>query len=109
MGYYTYVNVEVNEGGPNPDQVAQTLAEETGDPDAAYWKTVLAGGDEVKWYEREADMRRVSLRHPEAVFTLRGEGENPADQWVEYYQDGKLQAEERPEWTPPPFDPANLK
>ena len=109
MGYYTYVNMEVNEGGPESDQVAQTLAEETGDSNPARWKGVLSGGDDVKWYEREADMRRVSLRHPEAVFTLNGDGESPGDQWVEYYQNGKLQVEERPEWTPPPFDPAKLK
>ena len=109
MGYYTYLSIEIDKEEPTINQVAETLADETGDTDAAYWKAVLSGGDEVKWYEQESDMRRVSLRHPEAVFTLSGEGENPADQWVEYYQNGKLQVEERPEWTPPQFDPAKLK
>ena len=109
MDYYTYVSMEVNEGGPDLDRVAETLADETEDTGAAYWGAVLSGGGEVNWHERESDMRRVSLRHPEAVFTLSGEGENPAGQWVEYYQNGKLQVEERPEWTPPQFDPAKLK
>ena len=54
-------------------------------------------------------MRKVSRRHPEAVFTLRGEGEDPGDRWVEYHQNGRIQVERLPEWTPPPFDPAKLK
>ena len=109
MGYYTYINMEINEAGPDIEQVAETVADVTKDTDVAFWKSALLGETEVKWYERESDMRKVSRRHPEAVFTLRGEGEDPADQWVEYYQNGKLQAEERPEWTPPPYDPAKLK
>ena len=109
MGYYTYVNMEINEGGPTLEQVAETVGDVTKDTDINYWVGALQGENEVKWYEHESDMRKVSRRHPEAVFTLRGEGEDPADQWVEYYKNGKLQVEARPEWTPSPFDPAKLK
>ena len=108
MGYQTYMCIEISEGGPALEQVAEKVGEVTGEPGVAFWESALQG-EGVKWYDRESDMRKVSTRFPEAVFTLRGEGEDPGDQWVEYYKNGKLQVEERPEWNPPPFDPAKLK
>ena len=109
MGYYTYLSVEIDKEEPTIDQVAETLADVSNDADAAFWRSALEGETEVKWYDGTADMRKVSQRFPEAVITLRGEGEDADDRWVEYHHNGRDQREEMPEWTPSPYDPAKLK
>jgi hypothetical protein len=47
--------------------------------------------DSVKWYSHEEDMKRVSLKYPDLVFKLRGEGEEAGDMWIHYYKNGKVQ------------------
>ncbi|MCY4580797.1 MAG: hypothetical protein OXD31_17355 [Chloroflexi bacterium] len=103
------MNLIIEESDDSLEQVAQSVAEVTKDEDVDSWKDVLSGGTEVKWYDVTDDMLRVSLRHPQAVLTLSGEGQENGDKWVSYFKDGKIQAERMPEWTPPPFDPAKLK
>ena len=57
--------------------------------------------DSVTWYEWEADMTAISLRHPGWLFTLDGTGEEPEDRWRAYFLDGQVQHERRPKWEPP--------
>ena len=109
MGYYTYLSVEIDKEEPTIDQVAEALGDVISDTDVAFWRSALSGETGVKWYDGTADMRKVSQRFPEAVITLRGEGEDADDRWVEYHQNGRVQREEMPEWTPPPYDPARLE
>ena len=85
MGYYTYLSIEIDREEPTVEQVAETVADVAKDSDVAFWRSALTGETEVKWYDGTADMKQVSRRHPEAVLTLRGEGEDPDDRWVEYH------------------------
>ena len=109
MGYYTYLSVEIDIEEVTVDQVAGALAEVNNDTDVAFWRSALLGETEVKWYDGTADMKKVSQRFPDAVITLRGEGEDSNDRWVEYHHNGKVQREDMPEWTPALYDPAKLK
>ena len=109
MSYYTYLSIEIDREEPTVEQVAETVGKVTNDTDVAFWRSALTGETEVKWYDGTADMKQVSRRYPEAVLTLRGEGEDPDDRWVEYHKNGRVQVERMPEWTPPPCDPAKLK
>ena len=109
MGYYSYVNLNIEQSDVTMDQVAETVAEVSDDPDVEFWKTALSGNHEVKWYEYDEDMKKVSRQYPEALFILSGEGEEDGDRWVGYYQNGKVQMESMPEWIPQPFDPDKLK
>ena len=108
MGYETYMQINIEENGPDPDAVSEKLAEITGD-DTSLWQEIIEGGENVKWYEHTNDMRRLSAAFPDALFTLSGDGEDTNDQWVEYHKNGLTQTERMPDWTPDPFDPVRLK
>lgn len=43
------------------------------------------------WYEHEKDMRAMSEKFADVLFTLRGEGEEGGDIWVKYFLNGKMQ------------------
>lgn len=110
MGYETNFNLAVINGDrPSVEDVAKTLNEVMGDPDPDYWKSVLRGDQPCQWYEYTENMVEVSRHYPGVVFSLNGCGEEPGDEWIEYYRDGKFQAERRPEWVPPPFDHLKLR
>jgi len=64
--------------------------------------------DPVKWYSRNADMLSVSLKFPEVLFSLNGEGEESGDIWVAYYLDGKTY-EDKAIISLPPFNIDKLK
>ena len=63
---------------------------------------------EVKWYNYDEDMIKISKQLPQILFTLEGDGEEHGDQWVTYYQNGKKQ-HVRANVTFEPFDPAKLQ
>jgi hypothetical protein len=44
-----------------------------------------------KWYEHEDDMRQLSSRFPDILFTLSGKGEENEDIWVKYFKGGRMQ------------------
>lgn len=50
-----------------------------------------SNNDEVKWYEHEADMIRLSKQFPKITFVLSGEGEENGDAWKKRFIDGKLE------------------
>lgn len=87
MGYYTSHELEVIEGDNsligefiNTCEEAEYALEENGD-----------SAQSCKWYSHEQDMKSFSLKHPEVLFMLRGEGEENGDAWKEYYRNGKIQ------------------
>ncbi len=67
----------------------------------------LSASDSCKWYEHEKDVRELSAQFPTLFITLRGDGEEQGDQWIEYYKAGKMQRVEA-KITFAPFDPKKL-
>ncbi len=47
--------------------------------------------DDIKWYDHDRDMKKVSEAFPDTLITLRGEGEDSGDIWTTYYLNGKMQ------------------
>lgn len=47
--------------------------------------------DADKWYDHDKEMTELSLKFPETLFYLYGEGEECGDSWYTYYKNGKMQ------------------
>jgi hypothetical protein len=47
--------------------------------------------NESIWYGHKDDLKEFSLKYPEVVFKLIGEGEKSGDFWIIYFKDGKIQ------------------
>lgn len=45
----------------------------------------------IKWYEHDRDMLDISMKFPDTVFVLSGEGEESGDLWKTYYKNGVKQ------------------
>ena len=87
MGYRTNHTLEIQQGSNDLIQELRECCEE-----ASY--AIQPNGDtgeECKWYRHEDDMKAFSLKHPEALFKISGEGEESLDLWCEYYKNGKVQ------------------
>ena len=82
MGYWTHHELKVDEGdiGYHAEQIVKLT------PYAD-----IFDGEAVKWYDHEEHMRTYSKLHPETLFTLKGEGEEIEDVWIEYHKNGRMQ------------------
>lgn len=104
MGYLTTFHIDISDS-----EYEHAIGEwiHANDPDSyldLLWKY---GGEEWKWYDHEVDMRALSLAWPAITFTMRGNGEDNDDMWVEYYLGGLMQREVA-QITYAPFDRAKL-
>ena len=45
--------------------------------------------DYLKWYDHDEDMIKLSLRFPDYIFILEGDGEDSSDLWRTIYYDGQ--------------------
>ena len=70
--------------------------------------TVYGPSQGTKWYEHDEDMKELSSKFPEILFTLEGKGEEVGDLWRNYYMGGKMQLGETT-ITYAPFDPNKLE
>lgn len=87
MGYYTNFTLEIN---VSDETIIPQFREEC--DDASY--ALDDGGDcsdSSKWYDCESDLKTFSVKHPEVLFTLSGEGEETGDLWILYVKNGKSQ------------------
>ena len=110
MGYYTQYTLKVEGDNPTLEEVADVLVEISDyGVRTIWWVENLKGEDVAKWYDYQKNMKQLSARYPNVLFTLHGLGEEAGDEWVEYYKNGKYQREVREEWSPPAFNPKALK
>lgn len=103
MGYYTDFNLTHDNPELDNESVAQVLYEISG-----YRFPSDLQLNEARWYEWAKDMKRLSSRYPDTLFTLHGSGEEKGDLWVAYFRADKMQIAEAV-ITLAPFDPSLLK
>lgn len=84
MGYYTNYKLGMT---PDLPEVRGVIED---DDDLAY--AIGEDADSCKWYDHESDMRSLSKRFPDILFTLTGEGEEAGDLWRKYFKAGKMQS-----------------
>jgi hypothetical protein len=103
MGYRTYFNLDI-EPEP-PDELLDTVIY---DGFLTIEQLVNGETEDMKWYDYHEEMIELSLKYPEYVFTLDGQGEEPGDIWRSFYKNGKFH-----DWTLeydlPNFDELQLK
>ena len=79
MGYHTYHSFDIQEGPIVDEQeILDTY------PDASF-------EDHCKWYDMIKEMKEFSLKYPDTVFLIHGEGETNDDLWDCYFKNGKVQ------------------
>ena len=86
MGYYTKYELETS--GPN--QIAAHKAAAVYN-EATYY--AIYDEQSCKWYDHVKDMKEISRKYPEVLFTLSGIGEEYPDIWVKYFKNGNVQVE----------------
>ena len=84
MGYYTYFQLEVIIGESSLVDYKKEISEASG-----YEYGVF--DDQVKWYDFKQEMEEYSRKHPDAVFLIKGVGEEQPDLWHAYFKNGKSQ------------------
>lgn len=102
MGYYTRYRLDYEpkclETSPSIELAKKTA-----------WDSEYNPFEEpCKWYDNADDMKAFSLRFPDVLFILRGEGEEAGDIWVKYFKNGKMQFAQAV-ITIPSFDPLELR
>lgn len=93
MGYYTRYTLEF-ERCPDSKRKALVEALECENSMSGYGtlaRLCYNQSDEIKWYNHEDDLKRISLKFPKVLFILKGEGEESGDLWVRYFLGGKVQ------------------
>lgn len=61
------------------------------------------GGDDIKWYDHDKDVMKISVKHPELTIILDGKGEESGDIWRKFFRNGKSYS-----WKPQ-IDPPTIK
>ena len=46
---------------------------------------------DIKWYDYEFEMKEFSMKFPNTIFIVEGQGEEQSDRWMEYWKNGKSQ------------------
>lgn len=105
MGYYTTYELEIDGQGENwvqgVDESGNSVRVNIGyDHEAIQREIVQASGysslfegEAIKWYGHDEEMRAISQKYPNLLFTLTGVGEEAGDMWRCYYQAGRAQRE----------------
>ena len=88
MGYSTRHDLSVS--GENDLEIIAELRNECEDAHFALKENGEAS-DGYKWYDSDYDLKMFSKKHPERLFTLHCEGEEPLDVYNAYFKDGKMQ------------------
>jgi len=94
MGYYTNYHLDIQgiDGGvaelESVEQLEDTLSEISG-----YTIKIGEPTDEIKWYDHEEDVTRLSKAYPDLVFKLTGRGEGDGmyylDYWCKFFRNGE--------------------
>lgn len=97
MGYYTYFTMEIETKNrvAVSEQITNKVADRLKDLIGIERLDGVHDGHmdigDLKWYNSEDDMYRISKEFPNLVFHLHGDGEESGDIWERHWHDGLVQ------------------
>jgi len=87
MGYLTYFTLDIVSGSDEDfDALVGDIREKTG---IDFSRDNSA---EAKWYDCEKDMTALSMKYPDLVVQLDGDGEDSDDLWSERFRNGECES-----------------
>lgn len=97
MGHYTTYKGKVEGTGPIMDKFMDDAhsGDAFGDsnwsfPLLDFTEEYINDGESMTWYEHEIHVLGVTMKYPNLLFTLEGEGEETGDIWKKYFRNGKM-------------------
>lgn len=112
MGYYTDYKLEVKFVCPDCGQISACNKNVERKISKSSYETRSSMSEDslnAKWYGHESDVTSLSMRFPDVLFILSGEGERKEDIWKKYFLNGKIQrAPAKVEIVMPEFDITKL-
>jgi hypothetical protein len=87
MGYYTNYTLKLEK---NNQKIIKHLRE----INQCAKHAIDKNGDtleQLKWYQHESDLCDFSLKYPDIILKLYGEGDENNDLWIKYFKNGKMQ------------------
>ena len=88
MAYLTHYELSIVEGADSIEKVIQEESEENFELSYSLDESGYTR-ESSKWYDHEFDLKRISMKYPNSIFKLSGEGENSEDIWDKYFKNGK--------------------
>lgn len=85
MGYLTLFEITYSEKTKEIKKYAKELSDENINNDGFYYNDE----DYVTWYHYERDMLQLSKEFPDVLMTVKGQGEDDDDRWIQYFKGGK--------------------
>lgn len=86
MGYYTKYTIKTN--SELTDEMVESLIDLTKYEFDTDGEEMWA---DIKWYDYYSEMKEFSLKFPNTIFIVEGQGEVQSDRWMEYWKNGKSQ------------------
>jgi len=96
MGYYTRFDLDVQDSTEEQDkeitkEIYKIFGIEEDFNEESFYGEFFE--EEMKWYDYQKDMKKLSKKFPELLFELSGAGEEQGDLWYAWFKNGKMQYE----------------
>lgn len=88
MGYYTNFDLSVNDSLNREIEIIKDFRTNNENAEYAFDEEGRCNS-ECKWYKHENELKEFSVKYPDTLFVLSGEGEDYGDLWRLYVKNGK--------------------
>ncbi len=87
MGYLTVFNITYSDKTEEIRKYAEKLSDDNimNNDNGFYYND----GDFVKWHNYQRDMLYLSKEFSDVLITVKGEGEEDNDRWIQFFKGGK--------------------
>lgn len=91
MGYMTMYSVSIRTNDSELEKKILREAHQVNQEVEAITDPLCVFLGPCKWYNHQEDLTQISLRFPDVLIELFGQGDDPFDLWTKYFWNGKVQ------------------